>query len=634
MKMKNFSFKVFIIVLGFVCFKSFMVKAEAYASEGIYLIISSYNPDTKRVTDFISSFEKRLDATKFKGRVLIEDMACRDFEKEAGLWKSRVHDLIAKYNGKNLKAVILLGQEAWAAYTQQPDFNPNIPFFALYASENGIVLPDGELVGDPSYLDMMSKADSIGYAGGFINEYDVKRNIDLIKRFYPDVDNIAFVSDNTYGGVSLQQLVKREMKRYPDISLTLVDSRIYSTEEAKELIGKLPEHSALLIGTWRIDKDGLYYLSNSVAQLVAKNLTIPVFSLTSTGIGTIAIGGYIPRYNSNAAEIVKQIELFYSGHRDSVRFIENRGYYQFDKAKLNKIGVKEYQLPADSEIVSFEDARISKYRDYLFYISFATVFLGMFTALLFVLYSRNRKLKKNLEKNELELIQAKERAEESDKLKSAFLANMSHEIRTPLNAIVGFSNLLASEDLGEDEAKSFKSIIHKNSELLLSLINDILDISKLETGKAQFNFRRENLNSICIQALNTSSFGNDKEVIFKFEKGAEEFYINTDINKLTQVMINLLSNAKKFTDRGVITLKYTILPDERMVAISVSDTGPGIPENAFDRVFERFEKFNETKQGSGLGLAICKQIVTRMGGKIWVDKNYKEGARFIFTHPY
>jgi len=258
----------------------------------------------------------------------------------------------------------------------------------------------------------------------------------------------------------------------------------------------------------------------------------------------------------------------------------------------------------------------------------------MFTALLFVLYSRNRKLKKNLEKNELELIQAKERAEESDKLKSAFLANMSHEIRTPLNAIVGFSNLLASEDLGEDEAKSFKSIIHKNSELLLSLINDILDISKLETGKAQFNFRRENLNSICIQALNTSSFGNDKEVIFKFEKGAEEFYINTDINKLTQVMINLLSNAKKFTDRGVITLKYTILPDERMVAISVSDTGPGIPENAFDRVFERFEKFNETKQGSGLGLAICKQIVTRMGGKIWVDKNYKEGARFIFTHPY
>lgn len=127
--MKNFSFKVFIIVLGFVCFKILYGKSGGLCQRRNYLIISSYNPDTKRVTDFISSFEKRLDATKFKGRVLIEDMArTQNFEKEAGLWKSRVHDLIAKYNGKNLKAVILLGQEAWAAYTQQPDFNLIFPF--------------------------------------------------------------------------------------------------------------------------------------------------------------------------------------------------------------------------------------------------------------------------------------------------------------------------------------------------------------------------------------------------------------------------------------------------------------------------------------------------------------------------
>ena len=234
---------------------------------------------------------------------------------------------------------------------------------------------------------------------------------------------------------------------------------------------------------------------------------------------------------------------------------------------------------------------------------------------------------------ELELWKAKEKAEESDRLKSAFLANMSHEIRTPLNAIVGFSGVLTSGDCDVESRQEYVAIIQKNSDLLLRLINDILDISRLETGRLKLFYEGVEIVSLCQSVLSTTSYGKRETVEYVFSAPGKEFMLETDVQRLQQILINLLSNANKFTEQGSITLGIEINEEQDCVYFSVTDTGRGIPENKQKKVFERFEKLDEYVQGTGLGLAICKLTIMMMGGDIWVDGDYKGGARFVVRHP-
>lgn len=232
---------------------------------------------------------------------------------------------------------------------------------------------------------------------------------------------------------------------------------------------------------------------------------------------------------------------------------------------------------------------------------------------------------------ELELRKAKEKAEESDRLKSAFLANMSHEIRTPLNAIVGFSGVLTSDDCDAESRHEYVAIIQKNSDLLLRLINDILDISRLETGRLKLSYEEVEIVSLCQSVLATTSYGKRDVVEYVFQTPCEEFILETDVQRLQQILINLLSNANKFTEQGSITLGIEINEEQDCVYFSVTDTGRGIPEDKQKKVFERFEKLDEYVQGTGLGLAICKLTITMMGGDIWVDGDYKEGPVLWFA---
>lgn len=229
--------------------------------------------------------------------------------------------------------------------------------------------------------------------------------------------------------------------------------------------------------------------------------------------------------------------------------------------------------------------------------------------------------------------EAKERAEEANRLKSAFLANMSHEIRTPLNAIVGFSDVLSAGDIPLEEQRGFFEIIKANSDLLLRLIDDILDLSRLEVDRVTFTQEKCDVVQVCTQALASVAQARRSANRFLFESPLESLELHTDIQRMQQVIINLLSNADKFTKNGTITLKVGLDEKRHVVLFSVSDTGCGIPLEKQKKVFERFEKLNEYAQGTGLGLAICKLIVKKWGGKIWVDPHYTQGARFLFTHP-
>ena len=232
---------------------------------------------------------------------------------------------------------------------------------------------------------------------------------------------------------------------------------------------------------------------------------------------------------------------------------------------------------------------------------------------------------------EQELLTARDRAEESNRLKSAFLANMSHEIRTPLNAIVGFSGILASTD-EEQEKQEYMSIIESNNTLLLQLISDILDLSKIEAGTLEFVHTDFELNKLMREKENVMRLKTDQNVELVFEQRYETCHVRTDRNRLSQLMINLLTNAAKFTHRGSIRFGYELRAGQ--LYFWVADTGCGIPAERKDAVFERFVKLNSFKQGTGLGLSICRTIVEHLGGNIGVESEEGKGSTFWFTLPY
>ena len=232
--------------------------------------------------------------------------------------------------------------------------------------------------------------------------------------------------------------------------------------------------------------------------------------------------------------------------------------------------------------------------------------------------------------NEEELIAAKNKAEQSDKLKSAFLANMSHEIRTPLNAIVGFSSILLEAD-SEDERAEYAQIIDTNSKLLLQLISDILDFSKIESGTLEFNYSEVNVNDTMRDIERSTGLRVQDGVEFKFIPGADECTIVTDRNRLSQVLINLITNAMKFTTEGSITFGYELRPNE--IYFYVQDTGCGIPQDKLSNIFDRFIKLNSFAQGTGLGLPISMNIVKILGGHMSVESTVEKGSKFWFTLP-
>lgn len=236
-----------------------------------------------------------------------------------------------------------------------------------------------------------------------------------------------------------------------------------------------------------------------------------------------------------------------------------------------------------------------------------------------------------LEMIKREIQSSKEKAEISNKMKSAFLANMSHEIRTPLNAILGFSHLIADSDSAEDR-KKYYDIVEANNERLLELINEILDLSKIESGTVEFTFGPTNLHNLCKEVHDAHIFRTQQGVQLIYEPSDESLMTMTDKNRVFQVFSNLIGNACKFTKEGSISYGYKLVDDR--IVIHVTDTGTGIEPEKVGRVFERFAKLNSHAQGTGLGLSICKSIVERLGGNIYVNSELGKGTTFTFTLPY
>lgn len=239
------------------------------------------------------------------------------------------------------------------------------------------------------------------------------------------------------------------------------------------------------------------------------------------------------------------------------------------------------------------------------------------------------------QKKSLEIL--KNKAEESDRLKSAFLANMSHEIRTPLNAISGFAELLCQNTPDDEDSKSYKKIIMNSSSDLLHLINDILDYSKIEVGQLAFNTEVFSLNELLDELLSIYNKKVEKRTLkLNFLQKKEQVMLNSDKQRVKQILVNLLDNALKFTEKGYVELDF--LTNNKSVTIWVKDTGIGVPTESRELIFERFQQVNKNPTkiygGTGLGLSICKGLISLLGGKIWYQPNDAGGSVFYITLPY
>ena len=262
--------------------------------------------------------------------------------------------------------------------------------------------------------------------------------------------------------------------------------------------------------------------------------------------------------------------------------------------------------------------------------------LFVISCMLAVYLYRRRRMVAALRESNRKLIVARDKAEQSDKMKTQFIQNMSHEIRTPLNAIVGFSQLLTTPGMqvSEEEKAEFNRLIQQNSDLLTTLVNDVLDLASLESGKYTMHLVPCRCNEVCRAALASVQHRKAPDVELTFTSDVnDDFELITDGKRLQQVLINFLTNAEKYTSHGEIHVHCSLSETPGMITFSVSDTGPGVPADKADMIFERFCKLDSFKQGTGLGLNICQVIAERLGGKVKYDQDYTLGARFVFIHP-
>lgn len=490
-----------------------------------------------------------------------------------------------------------------------------------------------------------------GYTG-IKEQYDVKSTIELVKTFHPEITTIAFISDDTYTG----RVFNEQFKNIEPLLDEHIKPIYFFNTPFKKLcssISQLPDNSAIIWGSYLKNSDNeLLSVEESIDKTIQCSNS-PIYCLWDI-VGLGVVGGSITSPNYQGQRTVKLLrQQIKAGIDVQIPIEEGPRTYKVDYKIIKKYNIPEERIPPESEIINKPVTAYSLYKKEIWTTIIVIVILSI---IIFVLLLLIRKLRiaekllriknKALRDSQTELIKsneklevAKEKAEESERLKTSFLANISHEIRTPMNGILGFADLLNNKDLPVNSQTEYLAIIQKSGHRLLALINDLVDISKIDTGQIKIFLTPVQM-GIFMEQLHTLHFpeAHKKNLIFTCDTddSLANKLVLLDIQRTEQVLNNLITNAFKFTKAGQITIGATL--KDNQILFWVKDTGSGIAKEFHSLIFDRFRQVEDThlreEEGSGLGLSISKELVQLMNGKIWLESEVGKGSTFFIRLPF
>lgn len=508
---------------------------------------------------------------------------------------------------------------------------------------------------------------------GILDGVDFKTEINMIVKIMPGIRKLYFITDcSTTSLLNLRQI--RSLENEYTGRLEFVYLHNYSLDSLKQAVEKFEPGNAIALINYYNEPDGLPIPVESVYKELIALSPVPAFIDFEALLGYGIAGGVMIKgtdYGRQAASLALQF-IHQPGHAPEKHTILPEETYFFDYNVLQKYGVSFKDLPSHANIINLPK---NTYRNYFVYVIPIIIFVLLLASIILILYTTARKRKiaeallskklselqeKNLllEKsqsrlndmnNRLEeanshlahaseaLFQAKQKSEESDKLKSAFLANISHQIRTPLNAIIGFSALINEYQITDKEKSDYLKIISSSSDQLLGIIDDILDLSKIESGQLQIRIETFSLQELFLELTDTfRQVAQTKKIDLKLSipESSGDLKMMTDRGRLKQILGNLLSNSVKFTQKGTVEIGFNLdIPKE--IVLYVKDTGIGIRPDDLKKIFSRFWKadFQDGKMstGAGVGLAICKKLADALGAKIWVESDSVSGTTFYIA---
>lgn len=635
----------YLMVVILLCITQF----ELFSANNKILIISSYGSDYQWSNTIMDGLSRQLRET-YPTVELSREFLSSELLGDAATWGEKVSILLRNYRKNPPRAIVLVSDEAWMGYRDaNVSYFKDIPLVLCAVKPHSIRTSD--FVKDIDSLRLSQFTPTVEAmkeynATGVLREMNVPGYLSLMSNLIKNLDRYVFITDSRFYGVYTRLLLQEEMDRKSiEIPVEYIDARFVTTDSLLARLPHIPQTAGVLLTSWLTGEYGFEASKDYIYSHMENKLSTPVFITNNIGLEKeYFLGGYFNEASFWGVETANiLIDIFDGKSPKRIKPV----IFHDDKCHIAWKVFNHYRLDHDDL-----PARVNFYnRPETFLVTYKYYFIGAsIIFLIFILFysytlrsnlklqSTQRLLLKSidetkaanikLEKTSEDLTIALRKAEESDRLKSAFLANISHEIRTPLNAIVGFSGVVVEEDSKEERAE-YADLIQRNSDLLLQLMSDILDVSKIEAGVLDLFFSSVDAQNICTNVVTSLQPKCKPSVELYMCESLSLMSLYTDPNRLMQVLINLVNNAIKFTPQGTIEVGYFSY-NEELVEFFVKDTGMGMPADKVSDIFERFTKLNIYAEGTGLGLSISKTIVEMLGGSIGVESEEGVGSRFWF----